>query len=63
MKLFSDVIHIILNISWAANIAGMVVAVSLAAFVWVPLFGKTWLKLAGLKEENMSSNKAKNALF
>ncbi|MCB9806303.1 hypothetical protein H6768_00040 [Candidatus Peribacteria bacterium] len=46
MKLFSDLIHIILNISWVADISGMLVAIVIGIIWYNPrVFGRIWVEL------------------
>lgn len=61
MKIFSDVLHIIFNISWAADIAGTIIMCGLGAF-WHSdfAFGPMWRKLTGISEGEYNNVKAKN---
>ena len=61
MKIFSDLVHIIFNISWAADIAGTVIMCALGAFWHSDLaFGPMWRKLTGISEGQYDNIKAKN---
>ncbi len=61
MGLFSDVLHIITNISWKADIAGTIVMCAIGAFWHSPYaFGPLWTKLIGLSQEQFDDPKSKN---
>lgn len=64
MKLLSDVLHIIANISWAADIAGMLICIVLG-MVWYSsfFFGTTWRQLTGVTKESTESVKANNNMI
>lgn len=48
MKLFNDLVDIVLNISWTADIAGAVVAMGIAMVWYHPrVFGTIWSQLTG----------------
>lgn len=64
MKFLFDVLDIVLNVSWVADLSGMVVAVALGFLWYHPLvFGNAWMQLSGLKQEDVKSVKAQNALL
>jgi hypothetical protein len=64
MNLISDVLHIIANISWAADISATIVSAIIGIIWYHPsVFGTTWMGLVGLKPEDMKSVKSKNAMF
>lgn len=63
MKLLSDVMHIVANISWGADIAGMIVSLVLW-MVWYSqmVFGKMWMQEIGFTPEKFGT-KSQNALL
>lgn len=63
MKLFSDLFVIIGNISWAADIVGVIISVWLGV-LWYSqiMFGKIWMEQIGLSPEKFWA-KAQNALL
>jgi hypothetical protein len=64
MDLFSRVLHIITNISWAADLTALIASVVLGIVWFHPkVFGKTWMELVKLKPEDRKSTRALNAMF
>ncbi|MBP6921330.1 DUF1761 domain-containing protein [Candidatus Gracilibacteria bacterium] len=64
MKIFSDIFHIITNISWAADISATIVAVLIGVVWYNPsVFGKAWMNGVNLKREDTQTVKARNNLF
>jgi len=63
MNLFSNVLGIISHISWAADIAGMIISVALG-LLWYSqmIFGKIWMEQTGLNEEKLGA-KAQNSML
>lgn len=61
MGLFSDVVHIMTNISWKADITGTVVMCVIGAF-WHSdfAFGPLWRRLIGLSDETYNDGKSTN---
>lgn len=63
MDLFSAVLHITTNISWAADISALIVSTALGIIWFHPrVFGTAWRNLVGLKEEDTRNIRAKNAM-
>lgn len=64
MKIFSDLLHIITNISWGADIAATIVAMVIG-YIWYhpSVFGTIWVKVANLSTESVSSVRAKNGFL
>lgn len=58
MNLFADLFHIILNISWAADMAGTIISVVIG-MIWYSsaIFGNPWVELTGLKEKTGGMNR------
>ena len=63
MNLFSNVTGIVSNISWAADIAGMITSVVLG-LLWYSqmVFGKIWMKQNGLNKKNPGTE-AQNSML
>jgi hypothetical protein len=52
MNLFSDMIRVIANVSWSADISAVLVFMIISGVWYSPLvFGKTWRNLVGLTKE------------
>ena len=63
MKLLSDILHIMANISWAADIFAMIASIVIGYIWFHPLvFGTVWMRLVNLKKEETQSVAAKNAM-
>jgi len=64
MNLLSDVLHIIANISWAADISATIVSAIIGIIWYHPaVFGTRWMQLVGLEPEDMKSVRSRNAMF
>lgn len=61
MKIFTDIFHIITNISWAADLSATIVAM-IIGYIWYhpSVLGTVWMRVANLKSESVNSVKAKN---
>lgn len=64
MNLLSDLLHIITNISWAADISATIVAMVIG-YIWYhpSVLGTVWAKVANLSPESISSVRAKNGFL
>lgn len=64
MNLLSDVLHIMANISWAADVSATIASLVLGVIWFHPsVFGTAWLRLINLKVEDTQSVRAKNAMI
>lgn len=64
MKIFSDLINIITNISWAADISATIAAVLIGIIWYHPsVFGTRWMNLIRLCREDTKTIRARNGLF
>lgn len=64
MKIFSDLLHMITNISWAADISATIVAVLIGIIWYHPsVFGTAWMNMINLRREDTNTIKAKKGLF
>jgi hypothetical protein len=64
MKIFSDLLHIITNISWGADITATIVAMAIG-YIWYhpSVFGTVWMRVANISPETVNSVKAKNSFL
>jgi len=64
MNLLSDLLHIITNISWAADISATLVAM-IIGYIWYhpSVFGTVWARVANLSPESINSVRAKNGFL
>jgi Protein of unknown function (DUF1761) len=65
MKIISDILNIITNISWAADLSATIVAMVIG-YIWYhsSVFGTVWVRVANLSTESINSLQAKyNVLY
>jgi hypothetical protein len=64
MSIFSSVLHIISNISWRADISALIASVVVGVIWYHPkVFGMMWVKLVGLKKEQIKNGRARKAML